>query len=354
MPWFEVRGTIECGWNVFRRKGYSTDPGDISVNHAYLDHLREAGLNWLVVFWANGRGFDKAWAEAVPYAHSLGLKVARAIYGFSGGGPEHGMAEPDVPNHLLRPSARGPDTALCPHDAETQAWFSEAIRKRLEPGMDGIDLEPAREIGRTCICERCVALHPYAWDALVINFAADRLRDLKPGAEIFLHLNTNVMKTDRERMREEYAKLRRDVRHIFAWGADDEASMVDWLDLDPRFEHFAKLGRVLLFPEGKAPGESALERVARVFRWCRMAADRGKTGYTFDYRIFGGKERQGHEQEIPSTRISTRLPASIAVMGAAMADPYMEERAQADLIARIRADADWDLDDPAHFWRGIA
>ncbi len=127
-PFFEVRGTIECGWNVFHRKGYATNPRDISVNHAHLEHLAQAGLNWLIVFWTSGSEFDGAWEKAVSYAHSLGLKVARAVYGFSGGGPEHTMAEPDVPTHLLRPGARGPDTALCPHDEETRAWFAEAIR----------------------------------------------------------------------------------------------------------------------------------------------------------------------------------------------------------------------------------
>lgn len=351
-PFFDVRGTIECGWNVFHRKGYSDDPQDIAVNYDYLDHLSQAGVNYLIVFWTNSERFDEAWEKAVPYAHALEIKVARAVYGFSGGGPEHSMAEPDVPEHLLRTSSRGPDTALCPCDDETRAWFAETLKKRLEPGMDGIDIEPAREIGRHCICSECRSLHPYEWDALVINFLADGIHSLRPGAEVLLHLNTNMMKADRGRMREEYAKLRENVQHIFAWGADDEASLIDWLDLDPRFEPFAKLGRVLLFPEGKPPAWPAEERVAGVFRGCRLAADRGKTGYTFDYRIFGGREWQGHGDELPSTRVSRRQPASIAVMGAAMRDPYLDERGQRDLLDRLRAETDWDLDDPAYFWRG--
>jgi hypothetical protein len=349
---FTVRGTQECGWNLFRRKGYSDSPWDISVNHAHLDHLARAGVNWLMVFWTNSAGFDAAWREAVDHAHRIGLKLSRAIYGFSGGGPETTMAEPDAPPHLLRPSSRGPATALCPQDGETLEWFGRELRRRLDPGVDGILIEPAREIGRDCACPKCRALHPYAWDVLVINWLTDRIREIRPDAEVFLHLSTRVMATERDRLREEYARVRGSVRHMFAWGADDEPAIADWLDLDPRFEHFAKLGRVLLFPDGRMPDRTAEERVARVFRWVRMSAERGKEGFTFDYRIFGGKEWQGHEAELPSTRVSSRMPASLGVMGAAMLDPCLEEEGQRALLDRLRVEADWDLDDPAHFWRG--
>src|SRR5512137_2208771 len=63
-PFFAIRATQECGWNVFLRKGWSTDPKDIGVNYRYLDHLREAGLNWLLVFWTNAPEFREAWKKA--------------------------------------------------------------------------------------------------------------------------------------------------------------------------------------------------------------------------------------------------------------------------------------------------
>ena len=40
---------------------------------------------------------------------------------------------------------------------------------RLRPGVDGIDIEPVREIGRHCTCDRCAALSPYAWDVAGVN-----------------------------------------------------------------------------------------------------------------------------------------------------------------------------------------
>ncbi len=351
---FDLRGTLECGWNLFCRKGYSNHPRDISVNRAYMDHLAESGLNRLVVFWTNARGFSDAWHEAVKHAHAVGLKLIRAIYGFSGGGSEYTMAEPDAPPLLLRRGARGSGTALCPHDAESRAWMGDVLSERLAPGVDGIDIEPAREIGRNCVCERCLALRPFQWDALVIGFLVERIHAIKPDAEILLHLSMPPDKPGKQQMSRDLQCLPESIRHIFAWGADDEASLVEWLDADSRFEHFAKLGRVLLFPDGTPGGLPVEERVARTFRWCRLAADRGKTGYLFDYRIFGGREWQGHETDVPHTRQCSRLPASIALMGAALTNPYLNEDGRLELIARLKSECDWDLEDPARFYNSPA
>ncbi len=116
--------------------------------------------------------------------------------------------------------------------------------------------------------------------------------------------------------------------------------------------HFAKLGRVLLFPAGTPPSDSTEVRIARLFHWCRLSAERGKTGFLFDYRIFGGTEWQGHEKEEPYTRAGDRLPASVALMGAAMSDPYLDDAGQRNLVARLRRETEWDLDDPERFYRG--
>lgn len=348
---FDLRGTLECGWNLFFRKGYSNHARDISVNRAHLDHLAESGLNRLVVFWTNARGFNDAWHEAVEYAHNAGLKLIRAMYGFSGGGSEYTMAEPDAPPHLLKPSARGPDTALCPHDAEARAWMGRIVAERLAPGVDGIDIEPARDIGRNCICEKCRALRPFQWDALVVDILTERIRALKPDAEILLHLSMPPDKPGKLQMSRDLRCLPESISHIFAWGADDETSLVDWLDADTRFVHFAKLGRVLLFPDGTPAGIPVHERVARTFRWCRLAAQRGKTGYMFDYRIFGGREWQGHETDVPHTRYTGKRPASIALMGEAMNRPCLDEDERRELIARLKVECDWDLEDPVRFYK---
>ena len=94
---FEVRTTQETGWNIFLRKGWSTNPQDISVNYRYLDQMHEAGLNWLIVFWTNAPEFDEAWAKASTYAHSLGLRLARGCYLFAGGEPETKMGAERTP-----------------------------------------------------------------------------------------------------------------------------------------------------------------------------------------------------------------------------------------------------------------
>lgn len=349
---FEIRAAMDCGWNIFCREGKSEDAEKISVNHDYLDHLHKAGLNRIIVFWANSRGFDNAWAEAVPYAHSVGLKLVRAISAFCGGAQD----APGVPAHLLTESAKGPGTALCPHDPETQQWFAGMMARLLEPDVDGLDIEPARHTSCRCVCPQCSAMNPYEWDVYVTNSCAEHILRIKPNAEIFMHVYTKYLIEPGDAMKDAYRQLNHRIHHIFGWEADDEQTMRHWLDLDPRFGHFAKLGRVLLFPGGDPPTTPAFARVARVFRWCRLAAEKGKKGYLFDYRMFGGVEwKQESDAGCPNspvTRQAKKLPASIAVMGAAMRDPYLDETGQSRLLERMRNDTDWDLDDPACFWIG--
>jgi len=352
-PVFDIRSTQECGWNVFLRKGWSTDPKDIGVNYRHLDHLAAAGLNWLLVFWTNAPEFDDAWNKVSERAHSLGLKLGRAIYGFGGGGAETTMAEPNVPVPLLRPSAKGPATAICPNEPEGREWMAGILAKRLEPGIDGIVIEPARETGRNCICEKCRAMRPLEWDAMIINFLAERLARLKPDVKIMLHLSAVAASREAKRtMARELAGLPSSVEAMFAWGIDDEAAVTDWLDADPRFAAFTKLSRVILFPDGARPAEPLDARVAKLFRWCRLAADRKKTAYSFDWRLFGGREWTGHETEPPTTRTARTLPASLALMGAALREPRLDARQQRDLLASLRSRTEWDLDDPAVFYRG--
>ena len=227
------------------------------------------------------------------------------------------------------------------------------LADRLKPGLDGIDIEPAREIGRNCTCANCAALRPYEWDVFIVNQMAEQISRIAPHAEILLHLKPPADRAERAEMARELTAVTPTVRHMFAWGLDDEDPLTDWLDAGPRFEHFAKLGRILLFPDGNAPSQPAEERTARLFQWCRLSAERDKAGFMFDYRIFGGTEWQGHEEDEPYTRPGDRLPASIALMGAAMADPYLDADGQATLIRKWRSETDWDLDDPEQFYRGL-
>ena len=351
---FRVRATQECGWNVFRRKGYSTDPRDIAVNRRHLDALCEAGLNWLLVFWTNAPEFDAAWQDAARHAHSIGLRLGRAVYGFGGGGAERTMAEPNVPARLLRPSKRGPATAMCPFDPETRAWVHEALAARLQPGIDGILIEPARETFRHCICEQCRRLRPFEWDTYTVNLMADRLLALQPGLEIMLHLNaTQADRAAKRAMARDLAGLRPSIRHLFAWGANDESSLLEWLDADPRFAPFVPLSRVILFPQGVASVQPAEDRVALLFRWSRLAAERGKQAWSYDWRLFGGTEWRGHEKELPSTRLYRRTPASIALMGTALREPYLDAAGQRGLLRDLRRRTEWDLDDPKIFYTGL-
>jgi hypothetical protein len=45
-----------------------------------------------------------------------------------------------------------------------------------------------------------------------------------------------------------------------------------------------------------------------------------------------------------------RLPASLAVIGAALHNPHLDAKGQHDLLERLRTVADWDLDDPKYFY----
>ncbi len=352
-PFFEIRATQECGWNVFLRKGFSTNPKDIGVNVRHLEHLHAAGLNWLLVFWANGHEFDDAWKTVADHAGRLGIHLGRAIYGFGAGGPETSMAEPDAPARLLRPSACGPNTAICPNEAEGRRWMAGILADRLEPGIEAIVIEPARETGRNCICEKCRAMRPFEWDAMVVNFLAEQLVRLKPDVKLMLHLNaTDTDRATKRAMARELTRLPSSVVAEFAWGIDDETAVIDWLDAAPRFCVFTKLSRVILFPDGIRPGQPIERRVERLFRWCRLAADRGKRAYSFDWRLFGGREWRGHETEAPTSRRSAVMPASIALMGASLGNPYLDSQGQRELLAELRSSTEWDLDDPAIFYRG--
>ncbi len=369
---FEIRSTQDCGWNTFLRKGRSTDSRDVSVNHRFLDHLREAGFNWLFVFWTHAAAFDDAWAEAVEYAHFLGIRVARAIYVFAGSetGEEYDpktdvMGEPDVPGHLLRMSAWGTRSALCPHDPQTLDWVSETLARRVHPSIDGILYEPVSGLSQECVCERCRALGRFELDTLMTRIVSQRLEKAKPGLPIMLHLNAAAQPRGNLRARATRQDIARglrglpaSIRCLFGWltdmtetETDTEESLVDWLDADTRFQAYVRMSRVMLFPDGRASTASLEERVAMAFRWARLAADRGKTAYSYDWRLFGGAEWKGHESEAPTTRACGKLPASLALMGQTMLDPYLDRSGQRDLLRRLRADAEWDLEDPAVFYR---
>lgn len=373
-PAFEVRATQDCGRNTFIRKGWSTDPKGISVNYQFLDHLHEAGLNWLFVFWAQAPAFDEAWGEVSRYTHSHGLRVARAIYVFAGGETEaeyqldtHVMGEPNVPAHLLRMSAGGTKTALCPHDPETREWVAKTLEKRVQPAIDGILFEPPPDLSMECVCDQCRALSRLQLNVFMTKFVTEHLKKTKPDLEVMLNLNASTalrrnwkIKYSRQDMAAAYRDLPTSIRYIFGWvtdmtatDTDNEAALIDWLDADPRFEAYTRLSRVILFPDGKIPTQSAEERTAMAFRWVRLAADRGKKAYSYDWRLFGGTEWKGHEKDMPTTRLSTRMPASLALMGATLKDPYLDEKGQRELLKKLRTTAEWDLDDPAIFYRGI-
>jgi hypothetical protein len=69
--------------------------------------------------------------------------------------------------------------------------------------------------------------------------------------------------------------------------------------------------------------------------------------------MFGGTEWKGHEKEPPTSRLTPKMPASLALMGATMKDPYLDAKGQGELLKKIRATTEWDLDDPAIFYRGV-
>jgi hypothetical protein len=372
-PAFKVRATQDCGWNTFRRKGWSTAPQDISVNYNFLDHLREAGLNWVFVFWTHTPAFDDAWAKASQYAHSHGLRVARAIYVFAGGETAEEyqrangvMGEANVPADLLRMSARGTKTALCPHDPETREWVAKWLEKRVQPSIDGILFEPPADLSEQCVCEQCQALGRLQLNVFMANFVTEHLKKVKPDLEVMLNVNATTglrrgwtARASRKEMAAAYRDLNSSIHYIFGWltdmtatETDNEASFIDWLDADPRFDAYTRLSRVILFPDGKVPTQSVEERTATAFRWARLAADRGKKAYSYDWRLFGGYEWKGHEKMTPATRLSKKLPASLALMGATLKEPYLDEKGQRELLKKLRATAEWDLDDPAAFYPG--
>jgi hypothetical protein len=372
-PVFEVRSTQDCGWNAFLRRGRSTDPRDISVNTRFLEHLHEAGFNWLFLFWTHGPTFDDAWAKLSDQAHALGIRLARAVYVFAGSetGEEydprtHVMGEPNVPGHLLQRSARGTRSALCPHDRETRAWVAASLERRVHPAVDGILFEPPSGLSQECTCDQCHAVGRFGLDALMVKLVADELQRSRPGLELMLHMNASsrlrldpARKYSRQDMAAGFRDLPRSIRYIFGWltemtdaDFDTEASFADWLDADPRFQAYTRLSRVILFPDGNEPAASIEERTEAAFRWARLAAERGKKAYSYDWRLFGGTEWKGHEEETPTTRLSRRLPASLALMGATLLDPYLGRQGQRELLQKLRATAEWDLDSPASFYHG--
>ena len=144
------------------------------------------------------------------------------------------------------------------------------------------------------------------------------------------------------------------IRHVFAWGADDEASLVDWLDADSRFEHFAKLGRVLLFPDGTPAGLPSRNASHVLFDgagWPRTGARPDTSLTTASSVEVNGR---GTKPMFPIPGGGSTRPASIALMGAAMNNPYLDEDGRLELIARLKSECDWDLEDPARFYKSPA
>jgi hypothetical protein len=50
-----------------------------------------------------------------------------------------------------------------------------------------------------------------------------------------------------------------------------------------------------------------------------------------------------------TTRLSARMPSSLALTGATMKDPYPDEKGQRELLKHLRATTEWDLNNPASF-----
>jgi hypothetical protein len=263
-------------------------------------------------------------------------------------------------------SARGTRSALCPHDRETRAWVAASLERRVHPAVDGILFEPPSGLSQECTCDQCHAVGRFGLDALMVKLVADELQRSRPGLELMLHMNASsrlrldpARKYSRQDMAAGFRDLPRSIRYIFGWltemtdaDFDTEASFADWLDADPRFQAYTRLSRVILFPDGNEPAASIEERTEAAFRWARLAAERGKKAYSYDWRLFGGTEWKGHEEETPTTRLSRRLPASLALMGATLLDPYLGRQGQRELLQKLRATAEWDLDSPASFYHG--
>lgn len=352
---FAVRPVIECGWNAFIRKGYSCDPADISVNERFIDHLAETDINWLIIFWTNGPEFQEEWRKLADYAHVRGLKVAKALYGFSAGGPDYRyhLGEPDVPRRLLRMNSAGQKLALCPLDEAAREWMREVLPTRItDPDMDGLMIEPSGAVRRHCICEKCKRLRPFENDVIATNFIVEEALEINPDLQIFMLAGGEEAKESMTKMAVAYQNLHPAIEHIFSFRTDTREFYHHWINLDKRFESCIKLGRIFLFPGGEKPTTSVEERIASLFEWAKLSAEKGKTGITFEYRIFGGIERHFAKKDIPSTRLSEKCPASIALMSAALTNPFLDNASQKELIERLRGTTDWDLDDPQKFYRG--
>jgi hypothetical protein len=276
------------------------------------------------------------------------------------------MGEANVPAHLLRMGVRGTKTALCPHDPETRDWVAKRLGKRVQPDIDGVLFEPPPDLSEHCVCEQCQALSRLQLTVFMANFVTEHLKKAKPDLEVMLNVDATTSlrpgwrsKASRKDMAAAYRDLTSSIQYIFGWltdmtgtDIDNEASLIDWLDADPRFQAYTRLSRVILFPDGKVPTQSVEERTAMAFRWARLAAERGKKAYSYDWRLFGGREWKGHDQATPATRLSAGVPASLALMGATLEDPYLDEKGQRQLLKKLRATAEWDLDDPASFYPG--
>ena len=46
------------------------------------------------------------------------------------------------------------------------------------------------------------------------------------------------------------------------------------------------------------------------------------------------------------------MPSSLALTGATLKDPYPDEKGQRELLKHLRAMIEWDLNNPASFYRG--
>ncbi|MEA1951224.1 MAG: VCBS repeat-containing protein, partial [Planctomycetota bacterium] len=284
----------------------------------YIDWLSEWKINAVTLLWCNYPAYDKAYADFVRYAHSRGIWVAAFFC-------------PLVSLHEKPGDGKG--SMDCPRDIETRRWYLRRLIELItrKPQVDGIVMETPEHDGHYCRCEKCKK-NPYPGIKLLNEFVAE-IRKHRPDMPISFSLKEPTpTAAAAKQVAERLIKLTGPT-DSFGNSYRSRADRMHWHDLGPQYGTYLRPFRSRLKSKGPAS-----EEIDGVFYDFRLAADRGVWTYGTCYRFYGGKlgsYRVSKDDEMRKKYPARKGPFSLALLGEASFDPFVEGEARAEKVRRI-------------------
>ena len=336
-PVIKCRQISESGCNLYTCKNpheefmftchfnRDTTEAEFTKKH-YVDWLSEWKINTVAMLWCNYPVYDEAYADFVRYAHSRGVKVVAFMCPFR---PGHEKPPADG----LEKGREG--AGDCPRDPENRRWYFNRLVELItrEPRIDGIALETPEHDGIRCPCEKCKQ-NPYP-GIQMLNELVVEIRKHRPDLPISFSLKEATPDADRAKAVFERLIPLSGPHDWYSNSYVGRPDRVHWHAVSPRCGTYLRPFRNRL--RSKAPEQKEIDGVFHDFH---EAAKNGVIGYGFCYRFYGGKfgSYTVHEDDAMREKYPDRLgPFSLALLGEASFDPFVEGEAREKKLRRLRA-----------------